>query len=33
MHALSRNQVDEIMPGTYQPVVACLDRDRRRHLS
>jgi len=27
---LSRQQFDELMPGTYQPVLAYLDRDHRR---
>ncbi len=28
---LSRHQFDELMPGTYQPVLAYLNRDHRRH--
>jgi 8-oxo-dGTP pyrophosphatase MutT (NUDIX family) len=29
---LSRSQVDELMPDTYEPVLAYLDRDHRRQL-
>ena len=29
---LSRAEVDELMPGAYEPVLAYLDRDHRRHL-
>jgi 8-oxo-dGTP pyrophosphatase MutT (NUDIX family) len=28
---LSRSQVNELMPGAYEPVLAYLDRDHRRH--
>jgi 8-oxo-dGTP pyrophosphatase MutT (NUDIX family) len=30
---LSRAQIDEFMPGAYEPVLAYLDRDHRRHVS
>jgi len=30
---LSRSQIDELMPGAYEPVLAYLDRDHRRHTS
>jgi 8-oxo-dGTP diphosphatase len=30
---LSRSEVDELMPGAYEPVLAYLDRDHRRHVT
>jgi ADP-ribose pyrophosphatase YjhB (NUDIX family) len=30
---LSRAEVNELMPGVYEPVLAYLDRDHRRHLA